>query len=114
VAPDEVEPDEVEPDPELPVFPVLPEFPEEDDPGVVVVVAPAPLPEEPVVVAALEPACSFATTTPMTAVRPVAASTEARVSVRTRDRAFWRSDGVGWGVGRDMAIGDLRSGDAST
>ena len=108
----EVAPDEVEPDPELPVFPVLPEFPEEDDPGAVVVVAPVPLPEEPVVVAALEPACSFATTTPMTAVRPVAASTEARVSVRTRDQAFWRSDGVGCGVGRDMAIGDLGSGDA--
>jgi hypothetical protein len=110
----EVAPDEVEPDPELPVFPVLPEFPEEDDPGAVVVVAPVPLPEEPVVVAALEPACSLATTTPMTAVRPVAASTEAQVSMRTRDRALWRSDGVGGGVGRDMAIGDLRSGDAPT
>jgi hypothetical protein len=106
----EVAPDEVEPEPELPVFPVLPEFPEED-PGVVVLVVPVPFPEEPVV-AALEPACSFATTTPMTAVRPVAASTEARVSVRTRDQAFWRSDGVGCGVGRDMAIGDLGSGDA--
>jgi hypothetical protein len=110
----ELAPDEVEPDPVLPVFPVLPELPEEDDPGVVVVVAPVPLPDPPVVVATPEPACSFATTTPMTAVRPVAASTEARVSVRTRDQAFCRSDGVSWGVGRNMSIGDLRSGDAPT
>ena len=110
----EVVPDEVEPEPELPVLPVLLESPDEVDPDVVVVVAPLPLPDAPVVEVALEPACSFATTTPMRAVRPVAASTEARVTVRTRDRAFWRSEGVGCGVSRDMAMGDLRSGDAPT
>ena len=110
----EVVPDDVEPEPELPVLPVLLESPDEVDPDVVVVVAPVPPPDAPVVEVALEPACSFATTTPMRAVSPVAASTEATVTARTRDRALWRSDGVGGGVGRDMAIGDLRFGDAPT
>jgi len=106
VAFEELEPEEVEPEE------VEPEEVEEDVVGVVV--APVPLPELPVAVVALEPECSFATTTPMTAVRPAAASTEARVSVRTRDQAFRRSYGVDCVSGRDMAVGDLRSGDAPT
>jgi hypothetical protein len=42
----------------------------------------------------LEPGCSLATTTPMTAVAPVADSTTARVSRRSRRRARSRSCGV--------------------
>jgi hypothetical protein len=93
---DELDPEEVDPD----------EFdPDDDELGVVVVVvvAPVPLPEpfEPVA-AVPEPACSLATTTPISAVRPVAASTAPRVSVRTRDQARRRSAGVGWEVGGDI------------
>lgn len=102
-------------DPELPVLPESSEFPEFDVAGTVVVVAPVLLPELPDVVAVFEdPACSLATTTPMSAVRPVAPSTEALVSVRTRDQACCRPDGVMWGSGRDMSFGDLRSRDAPT
>ena len=70
---DELDPDEVDPD---------------EESGVVVVVTPVPLPEPLEPVATLpDPACSLATTTPISAVRPVAASTVPRVSMRTRDQA---------------------------
>ena len=82
VDPVELDPDEVDPD--------------DDEVGVVVVVALVPLPEPFEPVATLpEPACSLATTTPIRAVRPVAAKTAPRVSVRTRNLARSRSAGVG-------------------
>jgi hypothetical protein len=79
LAPDETEPEEPEEDD--------PDEVEPDEDGVVVVVA-APEPELPDgVVTVPEPVCSLATTTPMTAVSPVAASTAPRVRKRTRDQA---------------------------
>ena len=103
-------PDDVDPE-----FPMVPASSESEVGGTVVVVAPVLPPEVPEAAVELEdPACSFAMTTPMSAVRPVAASAEALVSVRTRDQACCRPDGVGWESGRDMSFGDLCSRDAPT
>jgi hypothetical protein len=54
------------------------------------------------VVAELEPGCSLATTTPISAVAPVAASTADRVRRRRRTRARSRPSGVGPSLERVM------------
>jgi hypothetical protein len=105
--PEEEEPDDEDPDEEEPD--------EEDDPGCVVAVAPLDPPDavEPFPVVVLpEPACSFATTTPIKAVAPVAASTATRVKPRTRDCARSRSWGVCDVLGLDMWIATSAGGDA--
>jgi hypothetical protein len=64
-----------------------------------------PVPDEvlpPALRVLLEPGCSWATTTPMTTVMPVAASTATRVTMPSRVCARPRDSGVwGW-LGRDM------------
>jgi hypothetical protein len=77
---------EVEPEPELPVF----------EPADVELEVPDSLG------ALLEPGCSLATTTPMSAVSPVAARTTPRVRWLTLDCAFSRVSGVLGSLGDAM------------
>jgi hypothetical protein len=100
--------------PELPVLPVLPESPEvpelplEEDPPVA---APVPAVDRDLVDVplrtALAPGCSCATTMPMAAVAPAAASTAARVRCRTRVWTRSRLPGVLGGIRGDMSVENL-------
>jgi hypothetical protein len=93
--------------PVLPVSPVLPVVPESDEPDVVPdeelpeLVAAVDFDDEDVasaeVPAAWAPEWSWATTTPMATVAPVAATITPRVRNRSREWALSRSAGVlGW------------------
>jgi hypothetical protein len=87
---------DVEPEPELPVF--------ELSPWDVELEVPDPFG------GLVEPGCSSATTTPMSAVSPVAAMTAPRVRRRTLDCAFSRVSGVLGSLGSAMGRGPLLSG----
>jgi hypothetical protein len=75
--------------PELPVLPVVPVLPDDVAPPDDDVDEPEPVRRD-----VLAPEWSCATTTPMTAVAPVAARTAPRVRARSRDWAF----ALLWGV----------------
>jgi hypothetical protein len=87
---------EVEPEPELPVL----ELPEFEVPVLEVLDVEPAVPDS--LGGLLEPGCSSATTTPMSAVSPAAARTAPRVSRRTLACAFARVSGVLASLGSAM------------
>jgi hypothetical protein len=100
--------------PVLPVFPVLPVLPVLPESELLVLLVELedeePTPDVGVVRAVPAPGRSWATTTPMATVAPVAATMAPRVSARSRDLALSLSAGVlGWPVTdmwRSSSVGD--------